>query len=296
MPSIQGQEIVNLVNDMKAGKVDWLLILNSNPVYSAPVDLHFEQALNNVKMTAHLGSHFNETAVVTEWHINGTHYLENWSDTRAYDGTASVIQPMIDPLYGGKSAHDVIQSMLDQPDLSPYDAVRKTWQANLGTGDMEHAWRKVLHDGMVEGTAFQPRAVSAKVGDLGVAPASDADGTVEVIFRADPNIYDGRYANVGWLQEIPKPVTSMSWDNAALMSYRTLAKFGLAEQDVVAIESNGNTVYGSSHGSSRPRRRLGHGVPRVMDVATAAGSPEGWASTPTRSAVPALCCLLLARP
>ena len=86
-------------------------------------------------------------------------------------------------------------------------------------------------------------------------------GTVEVIFRADPNIYDGRYANVGWLQEIPKPVTSMSWDNAALMSYPTLAKFGLAEQDVVAIESNGNTVHGSGAGGSRPPRWFGHGVP-----------------------------------
>ena len=241
MPSIQGQDIVSLVNDMKAGKVDWLVILNANPVYSAPVDLHFDQAMNSVKHTAHLGSHFNETAVVAEWHINGTHFLENWSDTRAYDGTATVIQPMIDPLYGGKSAHDVIQSMLNDPDTSPYDAVRKTWQANLGT-DAEHGWRKILHDGMVAGSAFQPKTVSAKAGDLAVTAPNEQDGTVEVIFRADPNIYDGRYANVGWLQEIPKPVTSMSWDNAALMSYRTLAKFGLAEQDVVAIKSNGNTV------------------------------------------------------
>ncbi len=242
MPSIQGQDIVTLVNDMKAGKVDWLVILNANPVYTAPVDLHFEQALAKVKTTAHLGSHFNETAVVTEWHINGTHYLENWSDTRAYDGTATVIQPMIDPLYGGKSAHDVIQSMLSDPDTSPYDAVRKTWQASVGTGNAEHAWRKILHDGMVEGTAFQPKTVSAKTLDLAVNPANQPDGTVEVIFRADPHVYDGRYANVGWLQEIPKPLTSISWDNAALMSFRTLAKFGLAEQDVVAIESNGNTV------------------------------------------------------
>ena len=163
MPSIQGQDIVTLVNDMKAGKVDWLLILNANPVYTAPVDLHFDQAMNNVKHTVHLGSHFNETAVVAEWHINGTHFLENWSDTRAYDGTATVIQPMIDPLYGGKSAHDVIQSMLNDPDTSPYDAVRKTWQANLGP-DAEHGWRKILHDGMVAGTAFQPKTVSAKVG------------------------------------------------------------------------------------------------------------------------------------
>jgi MoCo/4Fe-4S cofactor protein with predicted Tat translocation signal len=242
MPSIQGQDIVSLVNDMRAGKVDWLLILNANPVYTAPVDLHFEEALSHVKTTAHLGSHFNETAVVTEWHINGTHFLENWSDTRAYDGTATVIQPMIDPLYGGKSAHDVVQSMLDDPDTSPYDAVRKTWQASLGAGNAEHAWRKVLHDGMVPGTAFQPKTVSAKISDLPLTPANDQDGTVEVIFRADPNIYDGRYANVGWLQEVPKPVTNISWDNAALMSYRTLAKFGLAESDVVAIESNGNTL------------------------------------------------------
>ena len=242
MPSIQGQDIVTLVNDMRAGKVDWLLILNANPVYTAPVDLHFEEAMANVKMTAHLGSHLNETGVVTEWHINGAHYLENWSDTRAYDGTVTVVQPMIDPLYGGKSAHEVIQSMLDDPDTSAYDAVRKTWQANLGAGDKEHAWRKILHDGMVAGTAFQPKTVSAKIGELPVTASNDADGTVEVIFRADPNIYDGRYANVGWLQEIPKPVNSISWDNAALMGYRTLAKFGLAEQDIVAIESNGNTV------------------------------------------------------
>ena len=132
MPSIQGQDIVTLVNDISAGKVDWLLILNANPVYTAPVDLHFEDAIANVKTTAHLGSHLNETGVVTEWHINSAHYLESWSDTRAYDGTATVVQPMIEPLYGGKSAHDVIQSMLDDPDTSPYDAVRKTWQANLG--------------------------------------------------------------------------------------------------------------------------------------------------------------------
>jgi MoCo/4Fe-4S cofactor protein with predicted Tat translocation signal len=242
MPSIQGQDLVSLVNDMKAGKVDWLVILNANPVYTAPVDLQFEEALNKVKMSAHLGSHLNETGLVTEWHINGAHYLESWSDARAYDGTASVIQPMIDPLYGGKTAHDVIQSMLDQPDLTPYDVVRKTWQGSLGSGDQEHAWRKILHDGMVSGTAFEAKTVSAKIGDLQATAPNAADGTVEVIFRPDPNVYDGRYANVGWLQEIPKPVTSLSWDNAALMSYRTLSKFKLAEQDVIAIESNGNTV------------------------------------------------------
>ena len=195
-----------------------------------------------MKTTAHLGSHLNETGVVTEWHINGAHYLESWSDTRAYDGTATVVQPMIDPLYGGKSAHDVIQSMLDDPDTSPYDAVRKTWQANLGPGRRSMAGARFCTTAWWQERPFSPRRFPQRLADLAVRRANYPDGTVEVIFRADPNIYDGRYANVGWLQEIPKPVTSMSWDNAALMSYRTLAKFGLAEQDVVAIESNGNTV------------------------------------------------------
>ncbi len=242
MPSIQGQDIVNLVNDMRAGKVDWLVILNANPVYTAPVDLNFEQALSQVKHTVHLGSHLDETAVQAEWHINGTHYLEGWSDTRAYDGTATVIQPMIDPLYGGKSAHEVIQSMLDDPDTSAFDAVRKTWSNNPGGGDKDHVWRKILHDGMVENSAFAPKTVSAKIGDIPVSTPSYADGTLEVIFRADPHVYDGRFANNAWLQEIPKPVTNISWDNAALVSYRTLGKMGLSEQDVISIQLNGNTV------------------------------------------------------
>ena len=242
MPSIQGQDIVNLVNDMKAGKVEWLVILNANPVYTAPVDLGFEQALEQVKNSVHLGSHLNETGIVTQWHINGVHYLEGWSDTRAYDGTATVIQPMIDPLYDGKSAHEVIQSMLDDPDTSAYEAVRKTWQASASGPGGDHAWRKILHDGMVENSAYQAKSVSARIGDLAVPATNYSDGTVEIIFRADPHVYDGRYANVGWLQEVPKPVTNISWDNAALMSYRTLAKFGLAEQDVIAIQLEGNTV------------------------------------------------------
>jgi MoCo/4Fe-4S cofactor protein with predicted Tat translocation signal len=240
MPTIQGQEIAALVNDMKAGKVEALIILNGNPVYTAPVDLHFDDALANVKMSAHLGSHLNETGVVTEWHINGAHYLESWSDARAYDGTVSVIQPMIDPLYGGKSAHDVVQSMLDSPDDSAYEVVRATWQPTLGAGD--HGWRRALHDGMIEGTAFQPKTVSAKVADLSTPSAISAPGTLEVIFRPDPHVYDGRYANVGWLQEIPKPVTNVAWDNAAYLSYRTLGQLGLAESDVIALKVNDNTV------------------------------------------------------
>ncbi|MGA7317559.1 MAG: TAT-variant-translocated molybdopterin oxidoreductase, partial [Silvibacterium sp.] len=133
LPSIQGDELKSLVSDMNAGKVDWLVILNANPVYSAPADLAFEDALGKVRTVVHLGLHNDETGQISQWHINGTHYLEAWSDARAYDGTVTVIQPMIDPLYGGHSAHEIVQSLLDNPDVSAYEAVRDTWKGTTAS-------------------------------------------------------------------------------------------------------------------------------------------------------------------
>ena len=156
MPSEQVADLKSLVGDMNAGKVQWLVMLGVNPLYSAPADLEFETAFNKVPNTVHLGSHVDETGAVSAWHINKTHYLESWSDARAYDGTISIIQPMIAPLYGGHSAHDVLQSLLDNPQASAFDAV----QANAKTyikGDFDTGWRKALHDGWVEGTAFTPK-------------------------------------------------------------------------------------------------------------------------------------------
>jgi hypothetical protein len=131
-------------------------MLGVNPMYSAPVDLEFAAAFEKVPNTVHLGSHVDETGAVSVWHINKAHYLESWSDARAYDGTISIIQPMIAPLYGGHSAHEVLQALLDNPQASAYDAV----VANAKTyikGDFATAWRKALHDGWVDGTAFTPR-------------------------------------------------------------------------------------------------------------------------------------------
>jgi len=242
MPSIQTDDLKSLVADMNAGKVDWLVILDSNPVYSTPADLKFESALAKVKTIVHLGSHVDETAQIAHWHINNAHYLEYWSDARAYDGTVSIVQPMIDPLYGGHTAHEIVQAILDNPDLSPYDAVRENWRQQLSSkGDFEFNWRKVLHDGWIADTAFQPRTVAAKgAGAAQNLPASS--DALEIVFRPDYCLYDGRFANVGWLQELPRPVTNISWDNAAQMSYGTLAKYGLAEHDVVEISANGLKV------------------------------------------------------
>ncbi len=245
MPSIQVNDLKALVADMNAGKVDWLVILNANPIYSAPADLDFESAFNKVGTVVHLGSHLDETGEMAQWHINNAHYLEMWSDARAYDGTVSIVQPMIDPLYGGHTAHEIVQSMLAEPDVTAYDAVRATWMgsgAALAKGDAEFNWRKALHDGWIDGTAFAPKNVTAKsgAGNAGSAPASG--DSVEVAFRPDANVYDGRYANVGWMQEIPRPVTNLSWDNAAQMSYATLEKFGLAENDAVEIAVGGKKI------------------------------------------------------
>ena len=242
MASLQTADLQSLVSDMSAGKVDWLVILNSNPIYATPADLDFESAFNKVGTVVHLGSHVDETGEIAHWHINNAHYLEMWSDARAYDGTVSIVQPMIDPMYGGHSAHEIVQSLLDEPDVSAYDAVRGTWKDQLSKGgDFEFNWRKALHDGWIDGTAFTAKTVAAK-GGAGASSAPASGDAIEVAFRPDSNVYDGRYANVGWMQEIPRPVTNLSWDNAAQMSYATLEKFGLAENDAVEITVGGKKI------------------------------------------------------
>ena len=240
LPTEQLSDLKAVVADMNAGKVQWLIMLGANPVYSAPADLEFAAALSRVPMTASLSTHVDETSNGATWQFNKAHYLESWSDARAYDGTLTIIQPMIEPLYHGKTAHDVLQGLLDNPQNSAHDAV----VANARTyikGDFELGWRKALHDGWVEGTAFTPKGVSGSGAVAAVAAIPAASG-IEISFKNDPSIYDGRHANVGWLQELPKQVTSLSWDNAALMSLATLGRLGIAENEAIELELNGRKV------------------------------------------------------
>jgi molybdopterin-containing oxidoreductase family iron-sulfur binding subunit len=237
LPSVQGDDLKSLVADMNAGKVQWLVMLGTNPLYNAPVDLDFIAGFNMVPNSVHLGSHLDETGFYATWHLPKAHYLESWTDARAYDGTISVIQPMIEPLYGGKSAHDVLQALLD-PSVSAYDAV----VANAKTyikGDFPTGWKKALHDGWVADTAFAPKTLSApKAAAIAVKPVSG----VEISFKSDPSIYDGRYANNGWMQELPKQVTNMSWDNAALMSMDLMGRLGIEENEAIELELNGRKI------------------------------------------------------
>jgi molybdopterin-containing oxidoreductase family iron-sulfur binding subunit len=256
LPSNQSGDLKALVADLNAGKVDWLVILNDNPIYNAPADLEFAAAFEKAKMTAHLGSHVDETGQNAQWHIPAAHFLESWSDAGAYDGTVSIVQPMIDPLYGGKTAHHFFQALLDEPGLSPYEAVRETWKPVI-KGDFETGWRKALHAGWIEGTSLDHQDL-VEVGGIEAiqkqfaahpglvwphkAPVPAPKNSLEIIFRPDPNVYDGRWANVGWLQELPKPVTNLSWDNAALVSGATLTKYGLEEDDIVELTVQGRKV------------------------------------------------------
>ncbi len=262
LPSDQLGDFKALVADLNAGKVDWLVILNANPIYDAPADLDFADAFNKAKIVAHLGSHYDETGQKAHWHIPAAHYLESWSDARAYDGTVSIVQPMIDPLYGGHTAHDVFQALLNEPMLSAYDAVRETWKPVI-KGDFETGWRKALHDGWIADTAVRNGSceqASFLCDFQGAVPAPTPKDSLEIIFRPDPNVYDGRWANVGWLQELPKPVTNLSWDNAAIVSGATLTKLGLEEDDIVEIDRGQRPREGAGDCCAGPSRQLGHGL------------------------------------
>jgi molybdopterin-containing oxidoreductase family iron-sulfur binding subunit len=230
-PVNQLQSFTELCADMDAGRVETLLIWGSNPVYDAPHDFDFNSKLKRVGTSILVSSHFDETAEYCKWHVAESHYLETWGDARAFDGTLSVVQPLIAPLYNTRSFFDVLAAFTDKPGQTAYDAVRDRLKAAAGASDPERFWRKTLNDGVVANSAYAPINLALKFTPASLPPAkSPAAGQVEFLFRPDQNVYDGRYANNGWLQELARPVTKLTWDNAALVSPRTAEKLGLTHK------------------------------------------------------------------
>jgi len=231
------ESLRELSADIDAGKVETLLILGVNPVYTAPYDLNFASKLRfdekskskKVRTVIHVSSHFDETSELCDWHVAESHYLETWGDARAFDGTLSVIQPLIAPLYHTHSAREVLAALSDKPGVSDYDVLREHLKDRNPSGDFEKLWRKTLNDGLLAGSAFAPvnAALKFSAASLPAAKSTPAE-EIEFIFRPDPCVYDGRFANNGWLQELPKPVTKLTWDNAALISPKTAEKLELA--------------------------------------------------------------------
>jgi MoCo/4Fe-4S cofactor protein with predicted Tat translocation signal len=239
LPSEQGADLKSLVDDTNAGKVQWLVMLGVNPLYNAPADFDFASAFPKVPNTVHLGMHLDETGFYSTWHVNMAHYLESWTDARAYDGTISIIQPMIAPMYGGRTAHDIFQALLD-PSRSAYDAVSENAKTYIKGADFTTAFRKALHDGWVEDTAFTAASLGAPKAASAVTPASS--GGIEIKFLPDASLYDGRYANNGWMQELPKQVTNLSWDNAALMGLDLMSRLGIEENEAIELTLNGRKL------------------------------------------------------
>ncbi|MGB9072069.1 MAG: 4Fe-4S dicluster domain-containing protein, partial [Terriglobales bacterium] len=267
-------------SDMRAGKVDLLVILGGNPVYDAPVDLGFADSLknSNVALRIYHGLYQNETAELCHWNVNEAHYLEAWSDGRAYDGTVSLVQPLIAPLYAGKSAHEMLSTLMGVSDASGYDIVRGHWQKQHAGSDFEAWWRKTLNDGFIEGSAYSPKQVSLK--NYSVPPFASPDNlppnTLEVNLRRDPSVYDGRFANNGWLQELPKPMSKLTWDNAVLIGPKMAEREGIKTMDVVTLELGGRKITGpvwiqAGHPDHSVTVHLGYGRRKAGRAGTGAG-------------------------
>lgn len=224
-PTDELTSLHTLTGDMRAGRVTRLLILGGNPVFDAPVDFGFQEELARVPFSVHLGLYANETAQVCTWHLPEAHFLEAWSDTRAFDGTATVMQPLIAPLYGGITAHQLLSELLD-PSPRTSDAIVKAYWQERSRGNFEDEWRTTLATGVVADTALSPRAVTLNTGWLGDVPPEIPLQSYEVAFCPDPTVLDGSFAPNAWLQELPKPFTKLTWDNIVALSPTTAQRMG----------------------------------------------------------------------
>jgi molybdopterin-containing oxidoreductase family iron-sulfur binding subunit len=267
------EQLRQLTAEMAGGKVDVLVVMNTNPLYDAPVDLGFFDAFSKVPLRVHLGLYQDETAKYCHWHLSGTHYLEQWGDTRTFDGTVSFIQPLIAPLYGGHSESELIEFLINENEASSYALTQSYWQTKHA-GDFRSWWDRSLHDGFVAGSGLAPKTMTAKVA---LPPAAASTSGLEVIFRRDATTYDGRFANNGWLQETPKPMTQICWDNPVLMSVATAQKLKLKSEDEVELELNGRKVKGPiwltpGHPDDAVTVNLGYG----RGIAGRTGSGQGF--------------------
>ncbi len=304
----QRQSLQELVNDIDGGRVELLVIVGGNPAYNTPADLKLNQErLFRVKTRVHLSLYRDETSELCHWHIPESHFLEAWSDTRAYDGTVSIVQPLIEPLYQSKSAHEFLAVFTPQYDQKPLEIIRAYWQANpaarstvaiapttgvtpqtaaqsqsttraatatatpipaspqasptTAAADFETSWRKWVHDGFIPNTALPTRTGSGNTGNSGSTTPSASNtqnptpsSQFELVIRTDPTVFDGRFANNGWLQELPKPLNKVTWDNAALVSPNTAKQLGLTRKigdkggdvwvDTLRIAHRGQTLSG----------------------------------------------------
>jgi MoCo/4Fe-4S cofactor protein with predicted Tat translocation signal len=238
-------DLTALCADMEAGEVDVLVIIGVNPVFDAPVDLDFATAMANVSRRIHLGLYDDETGELCQWHIPQAHALESWGDARSFDGTVTIRQPLIEPLYGGKSALTLLSVLARDTELSDREALEMYWRGEDGSAMSEDQWRRHVHDGFIDGSAAPNREVTPQPGVMNAVAeriaATASDGIV-LTFRTDPTIYDGRFANNGWLQECPKPLSKLTWDNAAIIGPALARQLGVENEQMMQLDVEGRTL------------------------------------------------------
>lgn len=237
------QTLSELTAAISAGEVKELVVLDSNPVYSAPADLAFADTFQEVPWRLHWGEYVDETARLSQWHIPAAHALETWADARAYDGSAALLQPLIQPLHGGKSALQLFTALERSVDVEPLKLLREYWQQQYRGDDFDQYWRRSLHDGLVPDTTAGVVRVEPAAGwaEQLPAPQPAPEGLV-LQLRPDAALWDGRYANNGWLQEMPRPLTTLTWDNALLVGPQLAEEQDLRDGDLVEVESGGRRL------------------------------------------------------
>ena len=227
--------IADLTKSLKAKQVNTLVILGGNPVYDAPADLDFADALKSAATSIHLSLYDNETSHACTWHVPRAHFLEAWGDSRAWDGTASICQPLIEPLYDGKTSDQILAFFAGEAETESDAIVRKTF-ADID----DTAWRQSLNDGLIQGHRLQGRDGLGSAANWSGSPRRSSG--YEVRFLQDSKLYDGRFATNGWLQEFPDPLTKIVWDNAALISKKDADTLGVGIGDMLKITVGGQSL------------------------------------------------------
>ncbi len=281
------QDISKLVDDLNSGSIETLVMLGGNPVYNAPEDLKFGQAMMKAANRIHLSDQDNATSRQCTWHIPRAHYLESWGDAVGWDGTYMAVQPLIQPLFGGKTATEVLSAFNSRKPKNSFDKARSSFSVMTGgsprtpknDGAFEKRWRKFIHDGhLVLGGAASAGALPL-AGNRIAAPSGGHSLSVdnlEISFALDQSVYDGRFANNAWLQELPDFMTKLTWDNAALISPATALELGVEHGDVVTMQYQGNSMEAAvyvmpGHAKHSVTVNLGYGCDELGPIAKGAG-------------------------
>jgi MoCo/4Fe-4S cofactor protein with predicted Tat translocation signal len=241
-------QLRELAQEIEGGRVETLVIDAWNPVYAAAGDLDLGPLLQKVPNTLYHHAYVDETARACNWLVPQAHELESWGDARASDGTVSLIQPLVAPLFGGVPPVSFWGALIGKGEQSAYELVRSYWAGRTGQegATFDAAWQRWLADGVMAGTAEAVVPAALTTGGvsaaLQVSPAPTSGLELNII--PDYRVYDGRFGNNAWLQELPDPVTKVVWENTITVSPATALRLGVERHSLAQLTIDGRSVEG----------------------------------------------------